>query len=512
MTRRILALVAVVVTVLGLSACTHKATSGNRPSPSGTATASGSNAPIQVGGTRALLGNERSYGTSVGPIPGAVYQPDVVLIGGGADAIVGAQDNGLVWTVKGNAPGVDELAVGKIMAATSFATGRVLKLQSVEGGNKQVILGPVGLTDVFKQLHVASSSPVTLSSPLAYAYNHSPLTSNEGDDGQDAMPPPAPDVAYSRQINAAGPVAIPSTIPSQPPSFKLEEPAVHALPVHEGKFTLTSICCSPDQAVRISYNEPAGRMAAIVGMIVGPDPLVDFHIDIDFSGLKEAVFELHGPQALEFQFDAATKDASGNYRSPTMRIPLSFSFPVGNIPFTVTLDQSIHASIQLAGQAAFKSEGKYKIDGALGFAYRNGKFQWSKPHFSSELSSLQNAFSLSAGINALSIGYGVHFAIGIGVIGFNGGPFFDVDATLAIDKDGSPPQTSLTAGCATAAVSVKGTIGVGYTIPNFLARALNKFLSIFDAGPIPASGGPRWGPFPIWDPGSGKLCYNRTGS
>ena len=71
-----------------------------------------------------------------------------MLIGGGANGIVGAQENRLVWTVKGGAPGMSRLAVGKIMAATAFATGRVEQKQQ-DGSNVRVTLAPVGLTDVW---------------------------------------------------------------------------------------------------------------------------------------------------------------------------------------------------------------------------------------------------------------------------------------------------------------------------------------------------------------------------
>ena len=502
---RVIAVVA--VALFGATACTHDSPS---PTAETTVRSTATSAPVHVSGTRTLTGNERAYGTSVGTIPGAVYQPDVVVIGGGADSVVGAEDNGLVWTVKGSASGANRLAVGTIMVATSFATGRVAAVRHV-AGNIRVVLTPVALTDVFSTLHVSSSSPVALRSPLAYTYDDSPLASTDGDDGEDAAPPPAPSEFSAYPLGAGGPVSIPPSIPSAPPSVALQAPTVKPQPVHEGKFDLMPFCCFPDQGVRISYNEPAGRMAAIVGIVMGSEPLVDFHIDIDLGGLKEAVFELHGPKAIEFQFDAATKDVSGNYRSPTLRIPLAFTFPIAGIPFTVTLNQSVHASIQLAGQAFFSSKGEYRISGGLGFAYRNGTFSATKPSFSSEISSIQNAASLSVGINALSIGYGLHFSIGIGVLGFNGGPFFDLDATLAIDKDGSPPQTSLTAGCTTAAVSVTGSFGVGYTIPKFLASAVNKFLSLLNAEPIATTGGKKWGPIPIWNPGSGKQCFSRTG-
>src|SRR5579871_5207768 len=46
------------------------------------------------------------YGMGSAPNPAVRYQPDVVFIGGGPDAIAGEAANGVQWLLKGNAPGV----------------------------------------------------------------------------------------------------------------------------------------------------------------------------------------------------------------------------------------------------------------------------------------------------------------------------------------------------------------------------------------------------------------------
>jgi hypothetical protein len=517
--RPAIALVVLVAALTGATACTA-GSSTTRPSgstsnaPSVASSAPSTATPIQVGGTRTLTGAERSYGASVGNIPGAVYQPDVVVIGGGAGSIADALDNGLVWTVKSSAPGASELAVGKIMVATSMATGRVEQVQRVADGVR-VVLAPVGLTDVFKELDVGSSSAVPLSQPLAYGYGDSPFSATAGDSGVSAAPatttasippsaPPAP-----RFLNGPGLGRGDPSLPPGVPSVTLAAPTVSPKAVHEGKFDLTPFCCYPSQGVHIAYNTAEGRMAATVGLVMGGQPAVDFHIVIDAGGLEEAVFQLNGPKAIEFQFDAATRNVGGNYRSPTLKVPFAFTFPILGIPFTVSLVQSVHASIQLAGQASFSAKGVYAMSGGLGFSYQHGRFGVTKPSFSGQISSLDDAESLSVGINALSIGYGMHFSIGIGVIGFNGGPFFDLDGTLAIDKDGSPTATSLTAGCAVAAVGITGSFGVGYTLPEFVTEAVNTFLGLFHAKPISSTGGFTKGPYTLWNPGPGKRCLQR---
>jgi hypothetical protein len=489
----------VAVLLCGVSACSSSKHSSS----------SSGGSPVTISDTRPLTSNELSYGPSVTAIPGAVYQSDVVMIGGGANAIRGADSTGLVWTVDGSAPGASQLAVGKVMAATSFATGRVLKLTHV-GSNVQVTLGPVALTDVFSQLDIGSSSSgVALGQPLAYSFPDTPSSqidpnSSAADAGPGTTTPSAAPTAPKAQ-GLLGPSDTGSS------SVSLPAPTVQPKAVQQGKFTLTPYCCSPSQGVRIAYNTGTGRMAAKVGLVMNGKPLLDFHISISGGGVKEAVFELHGPEAIEFSFEAATMNSSGNYRSPTLRLPVGLTFPLAGIPFTITLTQSVYASIQLAGQAAFSTSGQYAISGAtLGFSYRNGHFGAVTPAISTKISALQNATSLSVGINALTLGYGARLSAGIGVLGFNAGPYLDLGASLAIAKDGSPPQTSLTAGCVTAAVYVQGSYGVGYEIPATVADFVNGFLKLVNAKPIAKSGGINWGPYTLWNPGRGQDCLKRS--
>jgi hypothetical protein len=492
----------IAVLLLGASACTATTNGSAHTTSAG---------PVAVSGLRTLTGNERAYGPSVGAVPGAEFKPDVVVIGGGANAIRGADSSGLVWTIEGSAPGADKLAVGKIMVATAFATGRVLRLVHA-GADVQVTLGPVALTDVYSRLEITSSSPVTLQQPLAYSYPGTPTSSTRGDSGTRAgppsttpsVPPTAPPEQHLVEPVQVGPYAAPGG-----PTIALPAPTVTPKPMQQGKFTLTPYCCFPSQGVRIAYNTATGRMAATVGLVMGNKPLLDFHIDIDGGGLREATFELRGPEAIEFGFEAATKDVSGNYRSPTLRLPVSLTFPLAGIPFTITLTQSVYASIQLAGQAAFSTSGQYTISGGLGFSYKNGHFGAQTPSFSTKLSALQNATSLSVGINAATLGYGARLSAGIGVLGFTAGPYFSLGASLAIAKDGSPPQTSLTAGCVTAGVYAQGSYGVGYEIPAVVADLVNTFLHLVNAAPIKASGGLNWGPYTLWNPGRSQRCLKR---
>ncbi|HEV7204224.1 MAG TPA: hypothetical protein VGN18_06405 [Jatrophihabitans sp.] len=495
--------VAVVVaagTAFGAAACSHSA-SRTAPLPAPT---------VRVSGSRVLTGAELAYGAGVGPIPGAVFRPGVVVIGGGANSVRGADSSGLVWTIAGSAPGASRLAVGSIMAATSFATGRVVALTRV-GGDDRVVLAPVALTDVFSELDLGSGAPIALDHPLAYAYAGAPAVSAARTDDTRAGPPPtAAGVAPTapplpRFVDLPTPTGLP---PSGAASVPLAAPTLTPTPIKEGDFTLTPYCCSPSAGVRIAYSSAAGRMVGTLGLSLSR-PTVEFHLAIHAGALVDATFKLHGAGAVSFSFDAATTDVSGNFKSPVLRVPVALTIPLAGVPFTVKLEQSLYASVQLAGQAAFSASGSYGITGDLGFGLRGGSFGADTPTFRTTTSALKDARSLAVGINAATLGYGARLSAGIGVLGFTGGPYVDLGASLAIAKDGSPTPTSLTAGCVTAAVYVQGSYGVGYTVPEVVASLVNAFLSLFNARPIAASGGKNWGPYTLWNPPRAQLCLQR---
>src|ERR1700759_5459814 len=77
---------------------------------------------------------ERKYGMAPVPDPSVTYKPDVILVGGGAEAIRDFSANGLIWTIDGSAPHASELAAGKVFFMTGRAVGRVLDVRK-DGSN-----------------------------------------------------------------------------------------------------------------------------------------------------------------------------------------------------------------------------------------------------------------------------------------------------------------------------------------------------------------------------------------
>lgn len=220
-------------------------------------------------------GKQKRFGGNLDDLESVVFQPDAVLIGGGAGAIRDVSDDGLTWTVAGGAPGAKDLKVGKIMAATTLATGRVVALKKA-GPNLRVTLGPVSLTQLIRKATLRVND-APLKQPIYYRVD---------------LPSAGPR-GGGQAVTAAGPAG--------------------------GKLTTTPICCTYT-GIRLAYDSPAGRMAGSAEISV-PKPTVDFSLIIDGGRLQEASFRLNGTAAFDFQIDGATLSKDGNFKATSRWCP-----------------------------------------------------------------------------------------------------------------------------------------------------------------------------------------------
>jgi hypothetical protein len=419
-------------------------------------------APVRVG-RETWQGKERRYGGTITQYRGVVYQPHVVLVGGGATAIRGRSADGLTWTVAANAPGISELRVGNIMLATTFAAGRVLKLTHV-GGNVRVVLGPVSLTDVIRDGVFESKSPIRIAKPLFYKTT---LSRKRG--------------KSSARTGAASAAT--------------------------DKFSMTPICCSGGIGVHIGYsNGTTGKLSATVQLEV-ERVAVKFRIAVGAGRLIDADLELTGVGGLKYDIWGSTLDGSGNVKSGPIFVPESITIPLVG-PFAVTLTQAFDVSMQFLGRATVRTHGDYQIVGSLGFGYRGGKAKPERAKMETGTPISQNTLSLGVGANSVSLGWSIRATVGIGGVGFAAGAWFALRPGLAFTADGSHLQ-SLEFGCATVAVDVSGLYGVGFSIPEFVQDTINAILSLVRVPPIPSSIGPSWGPYEIWQPPRAEWCPPR---
>jgi hypothetical protein len=403
---------------------------------------------------------ERRFGGSITRYDGVVYQPNVVVIGGGANAVRSSSPDGLLWTIDANAPGASELRVGKIMLATAFASGRVLKVSHL-GKNLQVILAPVALTDIVRDGEFKSDGAIPLGHPIVV---HSKLT---------------------------------------PPKGKGRKTSRLAGSGSSDEFSTQTTCCEGGVGLHVHYDDhSSGRLSALILLHI-EHPTVTFDIDISLSKLVEAKFALHGSGGLRYSLKGATYNTNGSVKSPPTVVPYTDTIPLAG-PLSLTLSQAFIVSMQLAGQAALEATGDYSIHGTLGFTFGAGGARADAVAMTTHEAITKNTLSLGAGINSIAIGWSLRATVGIGLVGFSAGAFFELQPGIALTADETP--LSLRHGCVKASLDVTSKAGVGYTIPTYALSVINAILGVVHVKPIPAHGGPAWGPFVVWRPPPGEFC------
>jgi hypothetical protein len=487
---KLAALAVAVATLASATACTKS--SGGR--------ANDSSAALQphAGGRVTLTGNELRYGSSVKRDAGIVYQPGVVIIGGGADSVRSVSANGLVWTIDAHAPGAQDLAVGKVLAATSLGTGRVLNLTR-QGDTDEVLLGPVSLTDVIRDADIRSSAPVALADPLYYATPGAP--------GSVAPPEGAshsPHSVREHRLTAGN-----SSVATRPEAQialandpTLPAPATQPTPVSLGHFTVTPFLNGKGLGVRIAEQHGSGRLVGTLALRMSA-PTVTYTLVIRDSKIAEASVRLHGAGGIHVDFVAAEKDSSGSFGNETLNVPVELSIPLVP-PFRLTISQSFDMALLLSGSASLTGHGDYSIAGDLKFGVRDGK-----PLISANTVGVadpldRNITSLGVASNTLQLGYAVKAGISIGVPGLSASAWLKVRFGLTVVSD--VPLSALSSSCVSDSISVDASYGVGYELPGFLIDAVNAFLRIFGVPKVPATGGFKWGPTGLITPPAAKYC------
>ena len=509
--------VALLAATLATAGCTQK-----------TATSEPALRAVTVSGMTTLHGPELLYGASAVRTSSFVYQPDVIFIGGGARAIVAASADGMTWTFRGNAPGVDEIQTGKVVLATSFAAGRVLATKRV-GNDLQVVIGPAALTEIIRDGEIRSSQPIALVGYQAYSTPDQPGL--ETDTPSDAAPSdgtaaggtgdlsgsattttadPAsgdPTTTETSGGSAAGPTheRLAATVahgalganPLPPPASSIPEMDV-------ANWHVQPSCCS-DANLHVGYDHNGARVqgTAALGFT---KPTVDFSLKIGGAKVLSASARLSGAAHLGFNIFAAVQSSAADFHGGRIQVPvdLDIPVPVGGLPMTIGIHQLFSVSLGLSGAASLSTTGDYALDGALGFSVTGSSASLEKPRLPTTKSALDNILSVAVAPQALGFAYGVKLSIGVGPPGFNAGIWYQVNAALDLADSGSqedPLQGTSLVACKTVALAVAGKYGVGYSVPSLVASAVNLFLRAFTNSPrhFEASGGPSWGPDEIFN-------------
>lgn len=446
--------------------------------------------PAVAGAPQQLTGAELHYGASARDNGAVRFQPDVVFVDGGANAVKHVSSDGMIWTIDGGAKGAGDIAQGKVLFATSLGAGRVLAVDDVDG-DKRVALGPIAITDLIRDAKIRSDAPVPITGMQAYSTPDRPGLQGTDEAIQPALAHPGavtaqPAIAYRP---AAG---VPTLPPMNPPTPKAPSGKV-------GGWQTTSICCT-ENGIHVSYDNGGARVSG-TAQIGFSNPSADFSLDIGGGKIIDASVRLNGAATLSFAIEAAVKASSDDVKSGRIALPVSLNIPipVGGIPFNIGFQQIFEINLGLSGQAFLSTSGEYRLGGSLGFAIRDGKPQVLTPTLTTTKSALDNIQSLAVAPQGLTFAFGVKVSIGVGIPGLSAGIWYQISAGMSLATSGTAvnlKQTTSLVPCKTVSLAIYGRYGVGYEIPSFVAKAINLFLGLVMKRPTPvkAVGGPSWGP------------------
>jgi hypothetical protein len=516
------------------------------------ATQPGTPVPNSSAGSPAALSQaETRYGVSPKLDKRVTYQPDVIVMEHGAEAIRGPSTDGFTWAIDANAQGASDIQPDKIVFATGRVVGRVLKVVR-KGNNLDVTLGPVELTDVIKEAHIDYSGAIDPAKMIVYV---APPGYPGAFIDRDAPDPAAADTASARRpdpeasmkvftVSRSGePRAVRSGLAQSRPTSLCAAASFGAMqtvyfngprPDTGAGGCQPAVEASAGEFVRISSAPKPGVAPADItaillnGFQVVPDvskglganinypltngmkftahanlrlesPRFSFRLDITQGTLKTASVELSGVGGLDVGIKGGT---GGDFKNinHAFAIPVDISFPIPVVvPFSATFHQSILVQTMFtAKQAEIQANGDYSFGGTVTAGILNGRASATAPMFVKTGQNLAYSESgLSLGVNGLVIGYGGKFIVGIGALGLVVGPYASINISAGITRGSDLQTTTVGYTCRSSVVEMFMDYGVGMALPSWSVTAVNTFLSIFHAKPISADYGHSLGQVPI---------------
>jgi hypothetical protein len=479
------------VALLVVTACETK------PTPSGTSP------PVTPGALGSLEPASDSAIAAYGYAPirssPVTYQPDVVLVEAGAAAILGLSDDTLTWTLDRRAPGVNDLAVDKVLFATSEAVGRVVAMHD-EGDSRIVTLAPVDLTEVIRDGEINVDTPIDLNAFDLQPIVDYPGVSSEPRPG-DPTPPavgylgeqrgggvydiavPAmqlvPRTSTARLIEAAsapataGPSPSASTGPSLPPNVE----AAKCLEAKVGNW-ITKPCVQEGKfSVEINHQIGKGLKLGAVFTLRTENLRVRTHAAVSGGVIDGTEAVIEGITGVDLSLIGGVEDPSDNDKL-RMEVPIEISFPippgVSGLPIPIMVRVEVESVVETAfsgRNSTSQTTAAYQLLGPIG--YRNGEFL--SPSFTVKSGLLDNVGGLPVGVSGMVVSIKTKFQAGLGGAIAMAGPYIAIQVAVGITQ-GSALGASL-ARCRGATLTLKGTVGFGVLLEVEELQELTKRLA-----------------------------------
>lgn len=407
---------------------------------------------------------EQKYGIAPTPDPSVTYQPDVIIVGGGADAVRAQSSNGFIWTIDGSAAHAAELVPGKIFFLTGRAVGRVLDVRK-EGSNLVVVVGPVQITEVIREAHLTIDIPIDFGEAIAYTAPDFPGVVTQASPLASADRPGIDDgIAVTRVAYVEGSSA--------------GEQATSPWDVSNlVNFKVAPFASSSGLGVRAT-SDGGGLMLTAEASVHVATPVLHVNLDISSGGrVRQANVELTGAAGLTMKFTASTDVGRSANVHARFYPSTDFSLPVtglGGFPFAVTVRQQFIIKTALGVRnTTLSATGDYTFKGSFKVGYSGGTWSVFGPSgFAARESLLQTMGGVSLGASGLVMMHQLKVIVGIGAVGFVAGPYFAFNSSVGVTRASDIGMLR----CREATIRVSLLGGVGYAIPRPVTDAINFFL------------------------------------
>ena len=427
---------------------------------------------------------EKRYGHSAAPNPAVAYQPDVVMLPAGAEAIRSVSPDGLIWTIDPDSKDAEDIRPGKVLLLTSRAAGRVLGVEKTDQGLR-VILGPVQITEVIREGRFSLDQPLDLEQALSFtvpevfdpAVSVPPVVTSSVDRG---YAPAGADPCGPRR-GAGGPYLLVAARPGCAPSSIATSPrGLDQVTVH--RFTMTPLVGARGIGVRIASDASGVRFLGEAVLYLNA-PRLYFNLDIRGGKIVVCEVQLEGAAGLMMTFEAASPSPVAANINEKRYAPVDFSIPVTGmgVPFAVNVRQIFQLQTVFTSTGTIKARVYYKLKGGLRAGYRDGTWSMGGPTGVTPVENLDNLLfstqGVALGVTGMVMTHHANVMVGIGAFGFLTGPYAFLNSSVTVTRGSSAGlilQGPMT--CKQGTLSMGVGAGVGYRIPEPVTGAINSIL------------------------------------
>lgn len=456
---------------------------------------------------KTLTKSEVQFGVAPKRSPDVEYQPGVIVMEHGDQAIRAVGGDGMSWTFDANAPQVSDFQEGKIVFATGRAVGRILGLER-HGSTVTAILGPVQLTDVIQNGRFIMDQAVDPDRMITYVApdypgmnNDSGLTKSASLDAQEGEET----VVVSRidrgrwtptSLSHTGADGRRATYRrrghrwvdalTQLPSPQQTLGAIPSLTADDNNIRLKPVASNSGVGLQYYFVDKTGLSVTASGTITLHTPQIRCVFKILNGKVDSAGISIAGAAGVHLMLDSHSPNTKFVNMHVRHWVPVDFSIPLGGpIPFALTFATMFDVNSGISAQSTIlRAEGEYNFGGKIWAGRAGGRWSLSTPAEPTTVTDLTESLSnISVGINSFAMAFSIRALVGIGAFGFNAGVYAAVRFGGSIL--GSPTEAFP---CRQATLGVFLDSGIGWQTPGFVAAAINFFLKPVTGHAIDAVG------------------------